>query len=84
MPFETTVHRTEEPDKTMNEEAFNMSIRKFLKKVGITSQQQIEKVVREGIANGRLKGNESFPVRMRLESNLLKEPFVIEGEIALS
>jgi 16S rRNA U516 pseudouridylate synthase RsuA-like enzyme len=32
----------------MDEERFNMSLRKFLKNVGVTSQQQIEKLVREG------------------------------------
>ena len=37
----------------MNEEKFNMSMRKFLKKVGVTSQQQIEKTVREGNLSGQ-------------------------------
>lgn len=32
----------------MDEDRFNMSLRKFLKHVGVTSQQQIEKIVREG------------------------------------
>jgi len=37
----------------MNEEKFNMSMRKFLKQVGVTSQQQIEKTVREGSLSGQ-------------------------------
>jgi len=37
----------------MNEEKFNMSMRKFLKQVGVTSQQQIEKTVREGNLSGQ-------------------------------
>jgi Family of unknown function (DUF6494) len=50
----------------MNEDVFNASLRKFLKKVGITSQREIEKVVREAIASGRLKGNEKLPAKIVL------------------
>lgn len=50
----------------MNEDVFNTSIRKFLKQVGVTSQREIEKAVREGIASGRLKGDESLPVTVTL------------------
>jgi Family of unknown function (DUF6494) len=39
----------------MNEDVFNVSIRKFLKKVGITSQREIEKAIRGALANGRLR-----------------------------
>jgi uncharacterized protein DUF6494 len=44
----------------MNEDVLNVSVRKFLKKVGITSQREIEQAVRAAIANGRLKGNEAL------------------------
>lgn len=67
----------------MDEEAFNQSVRKFLKQVGVTSQQQIEKAVHEGIASGKLKGNERVPVTVRLESSLLGRPHVVEGVIRL-
>ena len=40
----------------MNEEALNMSLRKFLKVVGVTSQQEIEKAIRAAVADGRLQG----------------------------
>ena len=50
----------------MNEDVFNASLRKFLKKVGITSQREIEKVVREAIASGRIKGNEKLPAKIVL------------------
>jgi hypothetical protein len=43
---------------TMNEDALNMSVRKFLKKVGVTSQREIEEAVRAAVGSGRLKGNE--------------------------
>ena len=38
----------------MNEDAFNMSIRKFLKKVGVTSQREIEAAIRAGLAQGKI------------------------------
>jgi hypothetical protein len=50
----------------MNEDVFNTSLRKFLKKVGITSQREIEKAVRDGIAAGRIKGNERLSAKMVL------------------
>jgi len=50
----------------MNEDVFNTSLRKFLKKVGITSQREIEKAVREAIASGRIRGNEKLSARMVL------------------
>ena len=50
----------------MNEDVFNGSLRKFLKKVGITSQREIEKAVRDALASGRLKGHEKLPAKMVL------------------
>jgi len=50
----------------MNEDKFNSSLRKFLKQVGVTSQREIEKAVREAIATGRIKGNEKLEARMVL------------------
>ena len=50
----------------MNPDAFNMSIRKFLKMVGVHSQREIEAAVEQGIATGKLKGMESLPVKMTL------------------
>jgi len=50
----------------MNEDVFNESLRRFLKKVGITSQHEIEKSVRDAIASGRLKGHEKLPAKMVL------------------
>jgi hypothetical protein len=50
----------------MNPDAFNMSIRKFLKHVGVHSQREIEAAVEKAIASGELKGNEKLPVKMRL------------------
>jgi hypothetical protein len=50
----------------MNEDVLNTSVRRFLKKVGITSQREIEKAVRDAVASGRLKGNEALPAKMTL------------------
>lgn len=62
----------------MNEDAFNMSMRKFLKQVGVTSQQAIERQVREGTAtSGTLKAK----VVLTIEGTDLNH--VVEGEIDL-
>jgi hypothetical protein len=50
----------------MNEDVFNESLRRFLKKVGITSQREIERSVRDALASGGLKGHEKLPARMVL------------------
>jgi hypothetical protein len=50
----------------MNPDAFNMSIRKFLKMVGVHSQREIEAAVEKGMSTGKLKGHESLPVKMTL------------------
>jgi len=50
----------------MNDDTFNMSIRRFLKMVGVKSQHEIEQAVAQAIANGHLKGDEKLPVKMTL------------------
>jgi hypothetical protein len=50
----------------MNEDVFNMSLRKFLKKVGVTGQRSIEEAVREAVSKGRLKGDEKLPAEVTL------------------
>lgn len=67
----------------MNEERFNISLRKFLKKVGVTSQREIERNVRDAVQNKRLEGNETLKVKVTLELEGVSEPWVIDGEIAL-
>jgi hypothetical protein len=67
----------------MNEETLNMDIRKFLKKVGVTSQREIEMAVHDGLQAEKLSGNEKFAVRMTLEVPGLGIKHVIEDEIAL-
>ena len=50
----------------MNQDAFNMSIRKFLKHVGVHSQREIEAAVERAVQTGRLKGTESLKATMTL------------------
>jgi hypothetical protein len=67
----------------MNEDVFNVSVRKFLKKVGITSQREIEKAVRGALANGRLKGQEALPAKMTLAVEGVDLAVEIDGAIEL-
>ena len=67
----------------MNEERFNIDIRKFLKKVGITSQREIEKAVRGAIDGGQLAGTETLTARVRLEIDGLDLDLTVDGEIGL-
>jgi hypothetical protein len=65
----------------MNEDALNASVRRFLKKVGVTSQREIEKAVREAFAKGRLKANRILPAKMTLHVAGIDLTLEIEGEI---
>ncbi len=67
----------------MDQETFNLSIRKFLKMVGVNSQREIEQTVGKALASGALKGSETIPARVTLEvpSLGLKVPF--DGDIKL-
>ncbi len=67
----------------MDEERLNIDIRKFLKKVGITSQREIEKAVRAGIDSGKLTGSETLEARVRLQIDGLDLDLTIDGEIGL-
>jgi hypothetical protein len=67
----------------MNEDVFNTSLRKFLKQVGITSQREIEKAVREAIASGRIKGHEKLPAKMVLTLSGVGLKHEVSDEIEL-
>lgn len=62
----------------MSDEAFNMSMRKFLKQVGVTSQQEIEKAVRAAAPGGRVRA------KMTLTIEEIGLTHVVEGEIDAS
>jgi len=67
----------------MNEDVFNTSLRGFLKKVGITSQREIEKAVRDAVASDRIKGNEKLPAKVVLTIGGVSLSYEITGEIEL-
>ncbi len=67
----------------MDEEIFNMQIRKFLKNVGVTSQRKIENAVRAGLEDGTLKGEETIRAKVTLSIETLGLSTEIDGEIDL-
>jgi len=67
----------------MDEETFNLSIRKFLKLVGVSSQRAIEQAVAKAVADRAIAGTESFPAKVTLEIAGLKLAVQFDGEIKL-
>ena len=67
----------------MNEETFNLSIRKYLKMVGINSQREIERSVVQAVDDGVIRGTETFPAHVTLEVPGLKIKVKFDGEIKL-
>lgn len=68
----------------MDQETFNMSIRKFLKSVGVQSQREIEAAVDRAMASGKLKGDEKFPATMTLAIAGLEVKVTFDGTIELA
>ncbi len=67
----------------MDQETFNLGIRKFLKMVGVNSQREIEQAVGKALEGGRLKGDETLTARMMLEIPELGLKVPFDGEIKL-
>lgn len=67
----------------MNEDTFNMSLRKFLKKVGVTSQREVEQMVLKDIESGKLKGNEKLDAKVILKISEIGLETEIDGKIEL-
>ena len=67
----------------MDREVFNISIRKFLKMVGVNSQREIEQAVGKAVESGKLKGDESVPARVTLEIPSLGVKVPFDGDIKL-
>ena len=68
----------------MNEDRFNMDIRKFLKVVGVTSQREIEVAVRDALITGKLSESTMLKPRVTLSIPELGIEHVVDGEIGLS
>ena len=67
----------------MDEDELNMSIRRFLKKVGINSQREIENAVRSGLDSGALSDHDTLNVSVTLQIESQDSDLVVEGEIKL-
>jgi hypothetical protein len=67
----------------MNEEALNLSIRKFLKTVGVNSQREIEHAVARALAAGTIDGSETLPATMSLRIAGLQLDVRFDGEVQL-
>jgi hypothetical protein len=67
----------------MDQETFNLSIRKFLKMVGVNSQREIEQAVQKALDAKRLAGEETFAAKVTLEIPALGVRVPFEGEIKL-
>ena len=67
----------------MNEETFNLSVRKFLKTFGVHGQREIEQAVAKALSNGTITGTELLPVRITLEIAGVKLHAEFQGQIAL-
>jgi Family of unknown function (DUF6494) len=69
---------------TVDEEIFNMSVRKFLKKLGVTAQREIELAVRDQLAGGDLQGDETLDATATVTVAGLSRDVVVTGRISLA
>ncbi len=67
----------------MDQETFNLSIRKFLKMVGVNSQREIEQAVQSALQGRKISGSETFPAKVTLEIPALGLKVPFDGEIRL-
>ena len=67
----------------MDQDVFNMSIRKFLKLVGVSSQREMEQAVQRSMQAGKLKGDETIAVKVTLEIPSLGVKVPFDGEMKL-
>jgi len=67
----------------MDEDRFNMEIRKFLKTVGVTSQREIERAVRAALASGKVKAGAKLTAKVTLTLPEIGLAHEIDGTIAL-
>ncbi len=68
----------------MNEELFNLGVRKFLKRFGVTAQREMEKAVDEALRTGKLRGSETLKARATLRIDGLPMQMTIDEDIPLA
>ncbi len=74
----------QQEEGAVDEDVLNMSLRKFLKKVGITSQREIETAVRAALESGKLKGDEQLKSSVRLRVAEIGLDVTIDGTVELA
>jgi hypothetical protein len=67
----------------MDQETFNLSIRKFLKMVGVSSQREIEQAVQQALQQGKISGTETLAAKLTLEIPALGLKVPFDGDIKL-
>ena len=67
----------------MDQETFNLSIRKFLKTVGVNAQREIEQAVAKAMASKTINGTETLPAKMTLQIAGLQLQVTFDGEVRL-
>ena len=68
----------------MDEEVFNMSVRRFLKQLGVTAQREIELAVREQLDGGDLQGDETLDATATITVAGLSRDVIVTGQISLA
>ncbi|MCI0433396.1 MAG: DUF6494 family protein [Gemmatimonadetes bacterium] len=68
----------------MDDDAFNLSVRRFLKTFGVTAQREIERAIREGMKSGRITGTETLRARATVRIGEVGLEQTIEGDIQLA
>jgi hypothetical protein len=68
----------------MNEDVFNASLRKFLKTLGVTAQREIEKAVRQALADGKIKGDAKLPATATVTIAGVALAWEVSGDIELA
>lgn len=67
----------------MNEDVLNMSVRKYLKKLGVTAQREIERAVAEAVRDGRVPADARLPVRARIQVDGIGLDITVDGTLEL-
>ena len=68
----------------MDEERFNISLRKLLKHFGVTAQREVERAVQEALHSGKLTGREVLQARIDMKLEGLPTDISVEGRIELA
>jgi hypothetical protein len=68
----------------MDEERFNLSLRRLLKQFGVTAQREVEKAVQAALESGALTGREALQARINMVVEGLPTNISVEGPVDLA